>query len=333
MIKKKAETIAILHQSVDENSLPDELDVLIQVREISEILLELGYSVNVVPVDETFEFIGDIKEFDAVFNLVETFKEKADKSHVVPLILELKGIPFTGSGSKAVAVTTDKVLTKSVLSVNEMPTPSWYTSGNPGAFESGIYIFKPISEDASLGITQENLCEVHSREEADKLILKFQKRYGLPFFCEKYISGREFNVSVIGMNGKPRVFHPAEMMFLDSNENKRIVDYDAKWNENTENYKNSVRSFADTREDRGLFGKLENLTYRCWNLFGLKGYARVDFRVDETGQPYILEINANPCLSSDGGFAAAVRNEGFAFSDIIRIIVSEALNENKKGNN
>ncbi len=332
-MKRHSETIAILHQAVLENAMPDELDVLVQVREISDVLSELGYSVKIVPVDETLRFVNDIDKCDAVFNLVETFKGKADRSHVVPLILELKDIPFTGSGSQAVAVTTDKVLTKSVLSVNGMPTPDWYIPGRSGTFESGVYIFKPVSEDASLGITQESLCEVNSREEADKLILKFQKRYGIPFFCEKYIDGREFNISVIGMNGRPKVFHPSEMIFLGKDEEKQIVDYDAKWNEDSENYRNSVRSFSDAKEDRELFVQLKSLTLRCWDLFCLKGYARVDFRVDKVGNPYILEINANPCLSSDGGFAAAVNYEGFSFSDIIRIILNEAVNENKKRNN
>lgn len=331
-MKQKIETVAILHQNVSADALPDELDVLVQVRELSDVLVDLGYSVKIVPVDEAFEFVNDIKQCDKVFNLVETFKGRADKSHIVPLILELKGIPFTGSDSHVIALTTDKVLTKSVLSVNGIPTAKWYARGCSAEFESGKYIFKPISEDASIGISLENLCEVNSRDEADKLISQFEDQYSIPFFCEKYIDGREFNISVIDINGKPKVFHPAEIIFLDKDEGIQIVDYDAKWNEDSDNYRNSVRSFSDAKEDSELFAQLKSLTLKCWNMIGLKGYARVDFRVDGGGKPYILEINANPCLSSDGGFAAAVSYEGYQFSDIIRIFINGAANENKKRN-
>jgi len=332
MKNEKIKTLAILHQAVDENSLPDEIDVLIQAQEISEVLKDLGYSVRISPVED-MKFADEIAEnCDGVFNLVETLKGKAVNSHLVPLILEFMNIPFTGSGSSAIAVTTDKILTKSVLYANGIPTSKWCARNISGDFEEGTYIFKPVSEDASLGITSENVCVVKDMKMAQELIVKFQKRYRLPFFCEKYISGREFNVSVVGINGSPKVFHPAEMIFLGDHEEGKIVDYDAKWNEDSENYRNSIRTFSNAREDRELFEKLEDLTCRCWELFGLVGYARVDFRVDENGNPYILEINANPCLSSDGGFAAAVLNGGFSFPDIIRIIVSEALNENKKRN-
>jgi D-alanine-D-alanine ligase len=329
-MKQKIETVAILHQNVSADALPDELDVLVQVRELSDVLVDLGYGVKIVPVDETFEFVNDIKQCDKVFNLVETFKGRADKSHVVPLILELKGIPFTGSGSNAVAVTTDKVLTKSVLSVNSIITPEWYTSGSSVEFKSGKYIFKPVSEDASVGITQENLCEVTGKADADKMISKFQECYGIPFFCERYIAGREFNVSVTSLNGKPKVFHPAEIVFLGEDEENQIVDYNAKWDEDSEDYKNSVRSFSEAKEDRDLYEQLKQITAGCWEMFKLKGYARVDFRVDRKGVPYVIEVNANPCLSSDGGFAAAVSYEGFSFSEVIRIILKEAANENKK---
>ena len=332
MKKDKTESLVILHQAVDENSLPDEMDVLVQAHEISRVLIDLGYNVRIVPVKD-MKFVDEIREScDGVFNLVETLNEKAANSHLVPQILEFMNVSFTGSGSNAIAVTTDKILTKSVLYSNGVPTAQWCSLNSSGDFEEGTYIFKPVSEDASLGITSENVCIVKDMKMAQELIVRFQKRYGLPFFCEKYISGREFNVSVIGINGRPKVFHPAEMIFIGDNEEGKIVDYDAKWNEDSENYRNSFRSFSNAREDRSLFEKLEKITCRCWDLFGLAGYARVDFRVDENGNPYVLEINANPCLSSNGGFAAAVLNGGFSFPDTIRIIVSEALNENKKRN-
>jgi D-alanine-D-alanine ligase len=74
---------------------------------------------------------------------------------------------------------------------------------------------------------------------------------------------------------------------------------------------------------------LEKLAKRCWQVFGLAGYVRVDFRIDLTGRPWILEINSNPCLSPDAGFAAALKQSGLNFTEAISRIVTAALKRNK----
>ena len=90
----------------------------------------------------------------------------------------------------------------------------------------------------------------------------------------------------------------------------RIVDYAAKWHAGSFEFCNTVRRFEFDAADRPLLARLEDVAKACWRLFGLRGYARVDFRVDAAGRPWVLEVNVNPCLSPDAGFAAAAARRG-----------------------
>ena len=105
----------------------------------------------------------------------------------------------------------------------------------------------------------------------------------------------------------------AEMLFVDYPAGKRrIVDYAAKWHSGSFEFCNTVRRFEFDETDRPLLAQLEDIARTCWRLFGLRGYARVDCRVDTAGRPWVLEVNVNPCLSPDAGFAAAVERRGRA---------------------
>ncbi|MGI6394452.1 MAG: D-alanine--D-alanine ligase family protein [bacterium] len=328
MKKQGSREILILHQFVPEGALPDEKDVLEQAEEISKVLINSGFNVKTVPVDEEFLFLREIlKKPYAVFNLVETFKGSAVSSHIVPLILEQFNIPFSGSSSLAISLTTNKLIAKDILFANNIPTANWHIKGRGEKFQKGLYIFKPVSEDASIGISDENLQHLESSKQADAAIEYFEKKYKLPYFCEKFVDGREFNVSVIGNRGEPRVLFPAEMVFFEEGIENKILCYDSKWNEKSQKYDLSRRSFDLDDKDKKLIKKLKAICEKCWKIFNLSGYIRVDFRVDEKETPFVLEINANPCLNPDSGLFAAAQNEGMSYSDLINTILGECLNE------
>ena len=95
----------------------------------------------------------------------------------------------------------------------------------------------------------------------------------------------------------------------------------------SDEYRHTPRSFDFKPDDRALLAELQGLALKCWQLFGLRGYARVDFRVDDTGHPWILEINANPCLSPDAGFAAAVTRSGLSFTQVAEWILGDGIKQ------
>jgi D-alanine-D-alanine ligase len=141
---------------------------------------------------------------------------------------------------------------------------------------------------------------------------------------EDFIEGREFNISILpGLEG-PEVMPPAEMVFHNYNDSQpRIVDFKAKWDEGSFEYKNTIRDFPGKNLNPVLKGRIISAALKCWDVFGLKGYARVDMRIDKDENPYVIEVNANPCLSPDSGLAAATVEAGLSFPDVIQRIISD----------
>ncbi|MBU1233993.1 MAG: D-alanine--D-alanine ligase, partial [Proteobacteria bacterium] len=129
---------------------------------------------------------------------------------------------------------------------------------------------------------------------------------------------------LLANNNEPEVLPVAEILFDDfSSRMPRIVDYSAKWDETSFAYRHTPRCFDFKEEDSLLLEKLVEISKQCWHLFKLNGYARVDFRVDHDGRPWILEVNSNPCLSPDAGFAAALERAGLSFTEAVRRILED----------
>jgi ribosomal protein S18 acetylase RimI-like enzyme len=181
------------------------------------------------------------------------------------------------------------------------------------------WIVKSIWEHASVGLGDSSVLRGLTPEAV-------AERLPDGFFAERFIEGREFNLALLAGPEGPEVLPPAEIVFVDFPADKpKIVGYTAKWDEESFEYSHTVRRFADPAVDGPLLEKLKGLAVRCWDVFGLGGYARVDFRVDACGEPWILEVNTNPCLSPDGGFAAALQQAGIAYADAMARIVRAAL--------
>jgi D-alanine-D-alanine ligase len=319
MNNERMKLAIILHNPVSGDSKEDELDVLNQAELIETALFSLGYT------SERMEFSLNIQNLliklkekhpDIVFNLVETVNNTGRLSFMAPAALESSGLIFTGSGTEAIFTTTDKVICKTLLRANRIETPEWAKNLNeidPGK----IYITKPIAEDGSVGIE-------------DNILLQGNQVKTISYgsFAEEYIHGREFNISVIGGKDGPLVLPPAEMCFNNYSDSKpRILGYKAKWEENSFEYKNTTRSFNFEEQDRLLFKGLKGIAQRCWQIFDLRGYARVDVRVGNDLIPKVIEINANPCIAPDSGFIAACKEAGLTETDVIKRIIEDAKRE------
>jgi D-alanine-D-alanine ligase len=181
------------------------------------------------------------------------------------------------------------------------------------------YIVKPIWEDGSLGITGDSVFECKPGLEE-----KFIGKDDAHWFIEDFIDGREFNISVLAGKDGPEVLPPAEIVFENFDDNTpKIVDFKAKWEMESFEYINTVRKFPGDSINPQLISKLKETAIACWQLFGLKGYARVDARTDSNDNVFVIEINANPCISPDGGFVAATREAGYLFIDVLQRIIND----------
>jgi D-alanine-D-alanine ligase len=206
-----------------------------------------------------------------------------------------------------------------------LPTPDWRTAADDRKFDPP-YIIKAIGEHGSFGLGDDSV--VLSDGDGLTCIQRIDReaqRLGRACFAERYVAGREFNLSLLAANNQCEVLPPAEIDFSNMPSGRLpIVGYDAKWTENSAEYRGTPRTFAFSEQDGVLLTRLEKLAEACWTLFGLGGYARVDFRVAAAGDPWILEINANPCLSPDAGFAAAATRASLSFADVVRRILADA---------
>jgi D-alanine-D-alanine ligase len=307
----------ILHNPLTNVSKEDELDVLDQAILIETALAELGYCSQRAVFDiNTSSLISLIKNSNVsvVFNLVETINESGRLSFVAPAMLELLKVPFTGSGAETIFMTTDKIICKTILSFNKIITPSWARYLVEIDFEK-YYIVKPIAEDGSVGID-------------DALIIRGDeiREISEGYFAEEYIHGREFNISIIGGKAACQVLPPAEMCFSDDyyKTKPRILGYKSKWDETSLEYQNTTRSFQIADVDAGLIAELMEIAEKCWKIFGLRGYARVDVRVGSDNLPTVIEINANPCIAPDSGFVAACNEAGLTNTEIINRIIIDS---------
>ncbi len=181
------------------------------------------------------------------------------------------------------------------------------------------YIVKPIWEDGSLGITGESVFECKPGFEE-----KLRNLDDSHWFIEDFIDGREFNISILAGDSGPEVLPPAEIVFKNYDEKRpRIVDFKAKWETDSFEYINTVREFPELKRTENLFKNLTDAALDCWKLFGLKGYARVDVRTDSENNVYVIEINANPCISPDSGFVAATIKAGYPFIEVLKRIIDD----------
>jgi D-alanine-D-alanine ligase len=316
--------VILLINAISANPTPDELDVLTQADAIEHELQTLGYKTERMFLGLDLQSAAEkltAASPDFVFNLVESLDNSGRMIYFAPALLEHLQIPFTGSDSEAMFITSNKMLAKSLMRQTGLPTPGWADSHTIESMNpSSQYIAKPVWEDASVGITDDSIVKGDQHS-----VRAFLDRHPeMAYFFEEFIEGREFNISVLGGIDGPRVLPMAEIVFDQYPEGKpKIVGYEAKWAEDSFEYHHTVRGFGVEQSDPELAGKLKKLCIDSWNLFRLKGYARIDFRVDDRDRPWILEINANPCLSPDAGFYAASCEAGYSFKQVVERICED----------
>lgn len=319
--------LIVLHSNVPAGAPADEQDTLITAKAVARALEQRGHWTRLasfVPdLDQTRALLLEHRP-DAVFNVVEAIFRMGELAPVVPAILEKLRVPFTGCGSAPMAVAGDKPLAKRLLRLAGLPTPDWHEQPFEDVRDGRSYIVKSATEDASLGLDDGAVVSgadtVRARAEACR------QEYGGRWFAEAYVEGREFNISVLEERGTPRVLPIPEMTFEHWEPGRpRIVGYGAKWEDGSPEFRGTVRRFGIDGEEPELCRELTRLTESAWSLFGLRGFARVDFRVDRQLRPTILEINPNPGLEPDAGFAAAAAEAGIPYPELAELLVAEAL--------
>jgi D-alanine-D-alanine ligase len=223
-------------------ALEDELDVLDQVAHIEEHLVAMDIDVCRKGITENFmKEIADLAEEkpDFVFNLVESIKNKGELNYFVPALLNMYAIPYSGNSLESIFFTTSKTIASRMMMNAGINNPASYKPSQMKLLKPGHkYIVKPVWEDGSLGITADSVFVCESGYEE-----KLKGKDDAHWFIEDFIDGREYNISVLTSKEGPEVLPPAEIVFRDYDDSRpKIVDFKAKWEMDTFEFVNTVRS-------------------------------------------------------------------------------------------
>jgi D-alanine-D-alanine ligase len=257
-----------------------------------------------------------------VFNLADAVGGDCRLAPVVPARLDTLRLPYTGARTGPLLDTLSKIGTKLRLAHAGLPTPEWSQDGT-GLDPNLRVIVKPVFEHGSLGIDPSSVTRAAA---AARKIAERSSHWGTEHFAEAYIDGREFAVAMMEGNRRVEVLPIRETLFNGFSDGAPLIDdYDAKWMPGSQPYLGTPRRFGIETEEPELADELKRLGLECWSVFALDGYSRVDFRVDRANAPFILEVNVNPGLSDDAGFAASALEAGISYDAMIGSIIEASL--------
>jgi len=264
---------------------------------------------RVVVLDGNVDFFSGLIEFVReggrfVFNLAYGIQGESRYAHI-PAVLELLGVPYTGSGPLGHSLALDKVVTKMIFRETGVPTPAFWVLSSPEEITGDMnfpLVVKPRMEALSLGLRL-----VHSEKELAEAIRSIVREFEQEALVEEFIEGREISVSLLGNGDDLRAFPLSE------------VDYGNR------------RLTVQTHEDKllnpprkicpaPLPGALEEEL-----AMHLRDYARFDIRLDREGRPYFLEVNSMASLKPSGSFMCSACSSGYTYEEVIREILRTAL--------
>lgn len=330
------QTILILHNTFGSPS--DELylsraGVMDQVNAVADALIMLGYKYEIVAVPDLRELVKLLasRKEKTVFNLIEEFIGDIEQACYVPVLCKAYGKQCTGNGTPAILLAQNKIRSKAVLAHYNLRCPQGAVlpAGDISPLEqlpAGKYILKPACCDASEGITMDSIIELpDGLGKAQALAKNLFAQFGQSIVVEQYIPAGELNVSVVQIKSRPKVVAVAEIDFSAfKGDMFKIVDYDAKWKPDTFGYNNTPRKIPAKLAPE-VYKQVCDMSLAAWRAIGCRGYARVDFRLDEDGTPYILEVNPNPDISPDAGFAAALDYAGIAYDQFVWNMINDSI--------
>ncbi len=270
-----------------------------------------------LPCDPDLPARLESETLDLVFNIAEGWGGRNREAYA-PSLFEIYGIPYTGSDGLALSLTLDKVLAKKVMVADGLPTPEFFVVNDVNELKETPLPFpffvKPVHEGTSKGIR--NFSLVKNREELERVVTWLLADYHQPVLVERYIAGPEVAVSMLGNGRDCRIFPHAEIRFTKENpfysfECKTLVDEEV---------------ICPASLDPGLSKRIKEISLAAFNSFGCRDFARLDVRINKSGDPLILEVNPLPGLSTTYSlFPIQAAAAGLDYRTMIRMIVEASL--------
>jgi D-alanine-D-alanine ligase len=303
------------------------------VREVADRVGEacesLGMSVARVRVTrDPARLLADLERVrpDAAFHLAESVGGDARMEASVAALLDWIALPYTGSPPLALAHALDKPVARALLAAHGVPVAAGALlehGDEPIAPLAPPWIVKPSREDASHGIHLESVAwdEASARGCARRVI----ERYRQPALIEEFAPGRELHVALLGPSREPTPLPVFEVDFSGFPAGApRLVTYAAKWRPESDEYRGT--RLAPARDlETALARRVRRIACGAYRALGLRGYGRVDLRIDRGGNPIVVDVNPNPDLGPDEVLARSAAHAGVGYASLIEWLVDQAL--------
>lgn len=299
-----------------------EYDVVSALEKLNHKIKILGVSHEVKPIRTEIERFKP----NIVFNLLEEFKGESIFDQNIVSYLEILGVRYTGCNPRGLILGRDKALCKKILKYHGIPTPDFtvYPKNKkiliPVNTKYPLFV-KTINEEASLGISLESI--VKSEKSLKRRIEFIHSKFNTDALVEDYIPGEEFYVGVVG-NSRVQAFPVWQLHITNKNSNNlniatRKVKWDFSYRKKIGVYTGKARNI-----DKKLEGELQKIAKQAYEVLGLTGYARIDFRVTPDRRPFILEVNPNPDIGYREDLAASAEAVGMDYTQLIAKILNLA---------
>ncbi len=260
-----------------------------------------------------------------VFNWCEGVEGEVGGDARICSELDKMGFTYTGNAPATLRLSVEKGRVKKALQRWHIPTPAgqeFTTAADLTTWEHFPAIVKPVSQHCSVGVTHDAV--VHDAVALRQRIAYVNETYKEAALVEQFIAGREINVGVWG-NGRPRVLPLREIDFSQiANPMHQLVTFDSKWMPDSPEWR-SMPVITDVKASSALRAKIMDIALNTYRVFDCRDYARVDLRVDEHEQPYVVDVNPNPDITSDGGFVGACMAAGYTYGEALSAIVMMAV--------
>ena len=323
--------IAVLYNT-DYDDEADAASVASSARAINDALLANEYKAELRGVRgrDVFEVLNGLQSdrFELVFNLCESMEGDSRNEPTFAGLLDLFEIPYTGADLVALASCLHKQRAKEILIARRIATPAFRYIEDGGALDTSLddldypYFLKLAHEDASIGITDANLVRTPDalRARVRELVAEFHQ----PVIAERYVEGREINVTLIGNDHDLRMLPLHEIDFSAMPKDRpRIVSYAAKWDERHVDYAGTKPVPLRDASPR-LVADIEAVARAAYRALGLRDYGRVDLRIDQSGTPWVIDVNPNCDISPDAGVSRAAKVAGMSYPQLVQMITLAA---------
>lgn len=328
---KRLRVLVLLHEDLipPEQTNAEELKAAAWRTEydILNTLKKIGHDVQAVGIGSDLGVIRRaIEDFKphVAFNLLEEFDGRAVYDQNVVSFLELLRVPYTGCNPRGLMIARDKALCKKILTFHRIHTPDFvvYPIGRKIKLPKRMnfpLIVKSLIEEASLGISQASI--VYNHNQLEERVRFIHDKIGTDALAEEFVDGREIYASIMG-NSRLQVFKLWELFFKNMPENQmKIATAKVKWDVEYQK-KCGISSGAAKDIAEEQLKKIVALSKRIYSVLNLNGYARIDYRLRNDGEIFVIEVNPNPQIAFGEDFADSAKASGISYNDLLQKILN-----------